>query len=81
MKSPQMTQVRLERTDHELQFLCCTIKSWLDHRRLNDRNEKDEYVGRHKTQLESIDSTLIGALQTLKGQLDGLILYLIYIVV
>jgi hypothetical protein len=72
MKSLIMNQVRIEQTERQLVFLRKAIADWLKARRADDRDENEQYIGRHKTQLEAIESVLLGAVKAIADQIDDL---------
>lgn len=57
--------VRRERTSSELRRLSAAIAAWLEKRRRDDYDQTGSYVGRHKTQLETIERVLKGAADAL----------------
>jgi hypothetical protein len=61
---------RRQQTQIELVRLHNAFDRWLEYQRSLDRNDEDKYVGRHKTQLEAIESLLKGALQPLQKHVD-----------
>ncbi len=64
--------VRRERSLAEVGRLRAAITLWLDHRRRADCDKLGHYVGRHKTQLESIGTVLTGAAEVLEHELQSL---------
>lgn len=62
-------EVRREETQRELAYLQEALTSWLEHRRTRDRDGRGEYIGRHKTQLQALESTLIGSVTALQSGL------------
>ncbi len=65
MKAELMSQVRFEQTDDELQRVNRQVTDWLVHRRLRDPQ------GYHQTQLTTIESVLLGAVQRLAEELSA----------
>jgi hypothetical protein len=65
-------QVRREQTEWELDHLGRALTEWLAFRRAADRDEQGQYIGRHKTQLETLESTLMGSVKALQRKLAGL---------
>lgn len=71
MKREPVNQARKERTLRELRRLSDTIADWLAHRRSADCDETGQYIGRHKTQLEALESVLLGAADQLRAALNA----------
>jgi hypothetical protein len=67
-----LNTVRRERTMLELASLTKTIGDWVELRRLQDRNQNRHYVGRHKTQLDTLESVLKTALKSLQESIGAL---------
>lgn len=65
-------QVRREQTRLLLTALERDLQAWLQHRRNQDRNDGGQYIGRHKTQLEALESVLLGALEQIRTRLETL---------
>ena len=65
-------QVRREQTRQLLAALERDLQAWLQHRRNQDRNGGGQYIGRHKTQLEALESVLLGALGDVRSELEKL---------
>lgn len=57
-----LNEVRRERSAGELEQLNQSICDWIQAQRAADVDEHDQYMGRHKTQLEAIESVLLDAL-------------------
>jgi hypothetical protein len=62
-------QIRKQETQAELKRISDAMNDWLCLQRDMDRDGQ-EYVGRHKSQLEAIESLLSGAIAPLKKQID-----------
>jgi hypothetical protein len=67
-----LKQARQEQSLLELDRLIAEFDSWLDQCRNLDRDAQGIYVGRHKTQLEAIESVVLGALRALRHHLHAL---------
>ena len=67
----RLHRIRLEQTLVELERLDRLVRNWLEWRDQNDRNEQGEYLGRHKTRLETLKTVLLGALETLRSDLNN----------
>jgi hypothetical protein len=65
-------QARIERTRHELTLLSESVVKWLARRTGDDRDDNDEYLGQHETQLETIGSVLRESLAFLDMKLKAL---------
>ncbi len=72
MNPELLHEVRREQTRHELMQLSESITAWLERRRAGDQDAQSQYVGRHRTQLEAIESVLLGALQNLGDGLQAM---------
>ncbi len=72
MASRLSNVVRRERTRAELRLLRSAIEAWLTRRRLADRDAAGAYVGRHKTQLDTIEHVLGAAASQLADDADHL---------
>src|SRR5438034_6654841 len=72
MASRLSNVVRRERTRAELRLLRSAIETWLTRRRLADRDAAGTYVGRHKTQLDTIEHVLGAAASQLADDADHL---------
>lgn len=65
-------QVRREQAQRDLAFLKSSISTWLEYRRMQDRDEQGMYVGRHETQLAALKSVLLDAIQVVERGLIAL---------
>ncbi|MBV9958801.1 MAG: hypothetical protein JO360_10285 [Acidobacteria bacterium] len=59
----QINRIRLEELHRRLVKLSGRITEWLRHHHESDRDDKGVYMGRHKSQLEAIESVLSGAIE------------------
>jgi hypothetical protein len=64
--------VRRERTVSELRRLSDAMGAWLKHRRDADHDVNGRYIGRHKTQLDTIERVLKRAAEQLAKDADAL---------
>lgn len=63
--APARLRVRVESTRLELVLVRQGVVDWLARCRRDDSDGAGRYIGRHKTQLEAIESVLLGAADTL----------------
>lgn len=63
--------VRRERSQLELDRLNERIAAWHEHRRAADSDARGRYIGRHKTQLETLESVLTTAAAAFGSDLAG----------
>ena len=68
----QMNKVRIEEVHRGLVNLSGSITEWLHHHHESDRDAQGNYMGRHKSQLEAIESVLAGAIEKIHDLLLGL---------
>jgi hypothetical protein len=68
MQSSEINQIRQEQTLHALTALNTQIPGWIAHRERVDADERGVYIGKHKTQLQALQSVLAGALGVLDQQ-------------
>lgn len=68
----RLKSVRSWQSHRELLVLSTAIRGWLDKQRAKDKDEQGHYVGRHKTQLEALESVLPGAVEALHEHLNAL---------
>jgi len=61
---------RRQQTEIEIARVLGALNTWLANQRILDRDDEDKYVGRHKTQLEAIESLLIGAFEALRKHIS-----------
>lgn len=71
MPCPYRLQAQFERTQREFEILREAIVTWLQRRRAADCLEDGTYLGRHKTQLETIESVLLGAIDSIRAKLKN----------
>lgn len=71
MEPSLVNRVRLDRTARELDGLAHAIAAWVQQREDADRDSQGRYVGRHKTQLETVRSLTAGALGEIRAALDA----------
>jgi hypothetical protein len=64
-----LNRVRVERTARELDLLEPAIAAWAEQREALDRDAQGRYVGRHKTQLETVRSLTAGVIQEIRAEL------------
>jgi hypothetical protein len=72
MDAVLLNTVRRERTSGELTALTTAVKTWIAERRRLDRDVRGVYIGRHKTQLEALESVLGAASETVREGIDSL---------
>jgi hypothetical protein len=65
------TQNRKGQSQIELARVSAAVKEWVNRQRNYDRDDNDIYVGRHKTQLETIESVLMEAFDALRRYVDA----------
>jgi hypothetical protein len=68
----RLKSVRSWQSHRELTVLSGAIRGWLGEQRAKDKDEQGRYVGRHKTQLEALESVLPDAVEALHGHLNEL---------
>jgi hypothetical protein len=65
-------EIRRRQTEGAIRALRDGIAGWLEKRRKADRNGQGLYIGRHKTQLQSIESVLGGSAKALCVEAAGI---------
>lgn len=65
-------QARIERTRHELTLLSKGVEAWLQRRKEDDRDDNNNYLGQHQTQLQIIGSVLTESLDLLDKKVAAL---------
>jgi hypothetical protein len=72
MDTALLKSVRREQSARNLEWIQQAIKSWLTERYNGDTDNFNNYAGRHKTQLEAVDSLLNGSLNMVRKSLTDL---------
>lgn len=64
--------VRRDSAHRELMALSESIKGWIERQRKKDENAQGKYMGRHKTQLETLESLLLEGVEAIHEKLVSL---------
>lgn len=72
LNASKLKEVRRERMDADLAYLAEAIKEWIQLQRDSDF-KAGVYIGKHKTQIEAIESVLLGSLEVLQTQLTAIV--------